>query len=286
MVVCVGQGQPRKPSSVRPPGRRDKTCCRGPPPTLVSLPDVAASPNDFWMPRGKPVKAGKGWDKKPAKEARLELNTGFVSPELRGELRDWWLKVVPKNPALTKMPTWDVASTCGIEGMEGLILVEAKAHLDELSKQGKKKPRTANGWKNHERIGSAIKQANAGLERATGGSWGLSRDHHYQLANRFAWSWKLALVGVPVVLVYLGFLNVQEMAPKDVPLRSEGDWTRALKDHTRGIVDDRCWGKRMEVNGIPFWPLMRTIDVPFTPTAAGGRASPRGGGARRPRSLA
>ena len=107
-MACVGQGQPRKPSSVRPPGRRDK---------------------------------------KPAKEARLEL--------------------------------------------------------------------------------------------ATGGSWGLLRDHHYQLANRFAWSWKLALVGVPVVLVYHGFLNAQEMAPKDVPLRSEGDWTRALKDHTRGIVDER-----------------------------------------------
>ena len=26
---------------------------------LVGLPDIAVSPNDFWMPRGKPVKTGK-----------------------------------------------------------------------------------------------------------------------------------------------------------------------------------------------------------------------------------
>ena len=30
---------------------------------LVSLPDVTVSPNDLWMPYGKPVKTGKGWKK-------------------------------------------------------------------------------------------------------------------------------------------------------------------------------------------------------------------------------
>ena len=161
------------------------------------------------------------------------------------------------------MPNWDVASTCEIEGIDGLILVEAKAHLGEMSKRGKEKPRTANGWKNHERIGSAIEQANAGLAHTTGGSWGLSRDHHYQLANRFAWSWKLVFLGVPVVLVYLGFLNAEEMAPENVPLRSESDWAYAVKGHARGIVDDACWEKHMVVNGTPCWPLVRTIDLPF-----------------------
>ena len=226
---------------------------------LVGLPDVAVSPNDFWMPRGRPVKAGNGWDKKPVAEARLDRDCRFVAPEVRHGLRDWWLEVERR----ANTPNWDVASTCKIEGTEGLLLVEAKAHLRELSKQGKSKPGTSNGRKNHERIGSAIEQANTGLERATGGSWRLSRDDHYQLANRFAWSWKLALLGVPVVLLYLGFLNAVEMTSESVPFRSAGDWARAMKDHARGIVDDACWEKRMDVKGTPCWPLVRTIDLPF-----------------------
>ena len=211
------------------------------------------------MPRGRPVKIGNGWDKKPAAEARLDRDRRFVAAEVRQCLRDWWLEVKPR----ANTPNWDVASTCEIEGKDGLILVEAKAHIDELSKRGKEKPSTANGWKNHERIGSAIEQANTGLAHATGGSWGLSREYHYQLANRFAWSWKLAFLGVPVVLVYLGFLNAEEMAPEDVPLRLESEWAYAVKDHARGIADDACWEKRMVVNGTPCWPLIRTIDLPF-----------------------
>ena len=63
---------------------------------------------------------------------------------------------------------------------------------------------------NHNQIGDAIQQANHGLEPLLPG-WDLSRDSHYQLSNRFAWSWKIASMGVPVVLVYLGFLNADEM---------------------------------------------------------------------------
>ena len=160
-------------------------------------------------------------------------------------------------------PHWDVASRCKIEGREGLLLVEAKAHSNELPNAGKPKPRTVNGWKNHEQIGSAIEQAQAGLGCVAGESWGLSRDGHYQLSNRFAWSWKLAALGVPVVLLYLGFVNAEDMAQDGEPFRSDGDWARALKDHARGVVDDSCWGRRLEVNGTPFRPLIRTIELPF-----------------------
>ena len=225
---------------------------------LVGLPDVAVSPNHFWMPRGKPVKTGKEWDKGPAAEARLDRDARFVAPEVRRQLFDWWLEIVPANT-----PNWDVASRCKIEGREGLLLVEAKAHSNELSNAGKPKPRTVNGWKNHEQIGSAIEQAQAGLGCVAGESWGLSRDSHSQLSNRFAWSWKLAAIGVPVVLLYLGFLNAEDMAQDGEPFRLEGDWARALKDHARGVVDDSCWGRRLEVNGTPFRPLIRTIELPF-----------------------
>ncbi len=168
---------------------------------LIGLANVTVSSNHFWMPRGKPVRMAGGWDKKPAAEARLDRDLGFVGPEVQRHLRDWWLSVVLPR---ANTPNWDVASTCRIEGKEGLLLVEAKAHQNELSRAGKgKKPSTENGRKNHERIGSAIEQANAGLGSVTRGIWGLSRDHHYQLANRFAWSWKLAMLGVPVVLLYI-----------------------------------------------------------------------------------
>jgi crotonobetainyl-CoA:carnitine CoA-transferase CaiB-like acyl-CoA transferase len=31
--------------------------------------------------------------------------------------------------------------------------------------------------------------------------WSLSVDSHYQICNRFAWAWKIASLGVPVVLI-------------------------------------------------------------------------------------
>ena len=224
---------------------------------LVGLANVTVSRNDFRMPRGKPVRMGAGWDKKPVAEARLDRDDRFVGPEVRRDLRDWWLSVVPR----ANTPNWDVASTCKIEGREGLLLVEAKAHRKELSDAGKPKPSTTNGCKNHERIGSAIEQANAGLGSVTRRTWGLSRDDHYQLANRFAWSWKLAQLGVPVVLLYLGFLNADDMTPHDALFRSKDDWARALRDHARGVVDDSCWGNRLDVDGTPFRPLIRAIQL-------------------------
>lgn len=146
--------------------------------------------------------------------------------------------------------------------------MEAKAHRCELAREerGKPRPSTENGWRNHERINSAIEQANAGLRSVTGGNWRLSRDDHYQLANRFAWSWKLAMLGVPVVLLYLGFLNAEEMAADGAPFSTEDDWACALRYHARGIVDDSCWGNRLDVRGTPFWPLIRAhaIELPLS----------------------
>ena len=131
---------------------------------LVGLPDVTVSANDFWMPRGKPVWTSEGWSKRPSVEARLDRDVGFLGPEVRQQLRDWWLKVVRG----ANTPNWDVATTCKIEGRNGLLLMEAKAHSNELSNAGKSTPRNENGWKNHERIGSAIEQARAGLGRDVG----------------------------------------------------------------------------------------------------------------------
>lgn len=49
-----------------------------------------------------------------------------------------------------------------------------------------------------------IAEACAGLQ-LLGPAVRISRDSHYQLSNRVAFAWKLATLGLPTVLVYLGF---------------------------------------------------------------------------------
>ena len=214
--------------------------------------------DDFWMPRGRPIWTGKTWDLSPAKEARIDRTEEFVQRRKRDEITRWWLAACRGNT-----PNWDLASTCSIEGRKGLLLVEAKAHASELSVSGKPRPSSASAGalENHERIGSAISEASADLERLTGRPWRLSRDDRYQLSNRFAWSWKLASLQIPVALVYLGFLNANEMDQDGALFRAEGDWSKAVFSHASGAVDETIWGERIETSGSPFIPLVRAAEV-------------------------
>lgn len=232
---------------------------------LVNCRDVAVSSSHKWMPCGKPICRNGKWNDAPAKELALIKKikkNNFLLGGVQGDLRKWWLAV----DRAAKTPTWDIASTCEIAGKRGLLLVEAKAHKKELSPSGKLYT-SKNNPRNHEQIGQAIAEANAGLERATGNPWHLSRDSHYQLSNRFAWAWKLASLGVPVVLVYLGFLNAQDMANEGSLFHCYTDWERALKTYGDGVVDNSCWGKRWDIDGTALIPLIRTIDQPFDPSA-------------------
>ncbi len=229
---------------------------------LVGLPgEVSVAPSDTWMPHGKPVRKNDGsWDKKPTAEARLDRPNSLVDPKIQKELQAWWLAVV-RGAANT--PNWDIASTCLIRGEGGLLLIEAKAHPSELSQAGKSLPSSKNSQSNHDQIGRAIAEANKAFQAVTGKKWGLSRDSHYQLSNRFAWSWKLALLGIPVVLVYLGFLNAQDMAREGRLFQSEANWEHTLKDYCDGVVDDTCWGQWLDFRGVPLIPLIRGIDQPL-----------------------
>ncbi len=236
---------------------------------LVDYPGVVVSCNDKWMPYGKPVWKSYGkWDKEPSKEAQLDKSC--LVECISEQLKEWWLATYNDE---TKTPTWDIASTCTIQGEQGLLLVEAKAHRNELDESGKtlsqNQQRNANSRKNHARIREAIIEANKNLKQVTTGPWDLSIDHHYQLSNRFAWAWKLAMLEIPVALVYLGFLNAEEMADRGPPFSTEVEWEKVLKKHCEGIVDDTCWGERLDIKGTPhikgtpLIPLIRAIDQPF-----------------------
>lgn len=224
---------------------------------LIELPDTVVNPADFWMPSGKPVARPSGWDDTLVREARLDHVARLLPATIRLVLKDWWLAVARG----ANTPNWDLASTCTIRGRQGLLLVEAKAHGNELSAAGKSLPTSANGWKNHEQIAMAIAGANSALKHATSGDWSLSRDDSYQLSNRFAWAWKIVSLGVPVVLLYLGFLRAEEMAGNGTPFRTHHDWDNALRDHATGVVDATCWNTPIELGDVPLYPLIRSLEV-------------------------
>jgi len=202
---------------------------------------------DHWMPGGflEPD------------ETKLGETSMFLTEDQCKEVTDWWLAA--RKGA--NIPNWDIVSTCTFEDRRGLILVEAKAHGAELKDEGKK----AGNENNEKRIHAAIQEANAGLNTILPG-WKLSKDSHYQLCNRFAWSWKIASLGVPVILVYLGFLNAEEMVDQGSPFRSDYEWEGVVRKHSHGIIPDGAWNKRLEINDTPMYALIRTVDIHWVPS--------------------
>jgi len=217
--------------------------------TLLACPSgaVITAGLDKWRPRGR----------EDYKETTLVDEADFLPPGVSQTLTGWWLEVVRR----ARLPNWDIASSCLIEGKRGLLLVEAKAHDKELSPAGKKPSKTANGKLNNTKIGTAIELANTGLNGVLKG-WALTRDSDYQLCNRFAWTWKLASLGVPVVLIYLGFLNAREMLDQGEPFTNHGAWEACLRSHAKNRVPDAAWGKRFQINGVPAWFLIKSMELP------------------------
>ena len=236
---------------------------------LVCIPDeVVVDHSDRWMPYGKPVQRKGSWDKTPAKEPQLDELANLLprnikrQQEIKEQLLNWWLAV----PGRATTPNWDIVSTCTIKGKAGLVLVEAKAHLNELSPRGKRCPgpsASENSRMNHRQIKRAIAKAATCLQSATKESWNISRDSHYQLSNRFAWSWKLVSLGIPVVLLYLGFLNAAEMKDRRKIFCSHSEWVDALNNHGECVVDNTCWENWLDFDGVPLLPLIRSRCQPF-----------------------
>ena len=218
---------------------------------MVDRTGVKISAQDSWQPRGTAC----------VREAQLDkvspCGTALLPADTRKNLREWWLA---EGGSRSQTPNWDIASTCTIFGRKGLLLVEAKAHTGELPPTDRCGATSA---RNRERIKCAIEEANAGLQRVTGDSWCLSADDCYQVCNRFAWSWKLASLNVPVALVYLGFLDAFEVNDLGNPFRSDAAWRGALRKYCRNVIDVSCWGRILDVHGTPMLPLMRTRLQPY-----------------------
>lgn len=224
--------------------------------SALAAPFATIGPNDQWMPRG--------FDQ--TDEATLPEAVGLLPDRLRADLKQWWLAV---SSATTRTPNWDIASTCSVEGKPGLLLIEAKAHEQELIKEetGRKSvesPVSGSARRNLLRIDWAVRDASLALSEATGLPWALSRDWNYQMSNRFAWAWKIADLGVPIVLVYLGFLNASDMSePGTAPLADADAWSSLVRSHSASVVPNEVWGRRWSVGGAPFIPLIRSLELPL-----------------------
>jgi hypothetical protein len=184
--------------------------------------------------------------------------------KIKEKIKDnWWL--TPKKGGNT--PNWDLVSSCTLDnGDKALIIVEAKAHKGELDKSGKKlkSDASADSKANHESIKKAIEEANDGLNKAYGSKrFDISVDKCYQLSNRFAFAWKLAELEIPVILVYLGFINATEM---DNYFDDYDDWKEALLKHSKGIIPEEVWNNGpIKIDKTPIHPICKIVDIQAVP---------------------
>jgi len=222
--------------------------------TTLIAPFGEVTAENSWMPDGFTC----------CQEAQLTTAERIISDQhLRDSLLNWWLAVPGVSKPTT--PNWDIASTCKIDGEPGILLIEAKAHDAELRNEERGKPLGKEDGKgvatetrrNHVSIGACIQEASLALSGETGLPWALSRDWNYQMANRFAWAWKLTELGKPVILVYLGFLGCEEMP---IPIRNEQHWRELVEDHSRTLFPREVWNKSWTVHGHVLIPLIRVYD--------------------------
>jgi hypothetical protein len=159
-------------------------------------------------------------------------------------------------------PNWDIAAGCLIDDTPGLILVEAKANWPELGEGGK--PQTSNASErskdNHERVGKAIQEACTGW-RQLDSRVDIKQSSHYQLANRLAFTWKLATLGIPVVLMYLGFTGDEGIRDAGEPFKDDADWQRAFRQYADASIPADLFDRRLAFGSTPVWLLSRSQPV-------------------------
>jgi len=227
--------------------------------TKLIAPFGAISPEDKWMPQGF----------EQIDEAELHKAVRLLGEGECAEIRRWWFALF--RGGIQKGPSFDIACTCSVAGTTatkpGILLIEAKAHDDELIKEEAGKPLRTNpsaGMKsNHARISEVIQAANSQFRAATACEWSLSRDARYQMSNRFASACKLAELGYPVILVYLGFLKANEMADRGKPFASAAEWEALVKLHSEPLFPAAVWNQPWTLNRQSFVPLIRSVEWPL-----------------------
>jgi hypothetical protein len=231
--------------------------------TGLILPYGFVSLTDRWMPEGF----------SQTDEAELHKASRLLNEAHRTEVRQWWFEIF--RGSLQTSPSFDIASTCtvadGKESRPGILLIEAKAHDEELRCEERGKPlkeKPSPGEQtNHRRIGAAIREASESFTKVTGLNWSLSHESRYQMSSRFALAWKLTALGYPVILVYLGFLKADEMADggKRKPFTTAAEWDALVRSHSASLFPAGVWNQPWALHGQRFVSLIRSVEWPLNP---------------------
>ncbi len=227
------------------------------------------------------VRAPCGMDR--PEEPRIDEVNGLIKDhDVRAALHDWWVEPDAKG----RTPAWNIAAACTIGSRPGVLLVETMAHVGELNSDHmptREKPHLA-------RIRGALAEASDGWNAALldyadqrgfklSHKVKLSTDSHYRLSTRFAFAWKLADLGVPVALVYLGFLNAMEIEDDGRLLfRNHAMWGRCVFEKTNKPLPEEIWNETFDVRGTPLTVLQRSAQIaPLEKAPLNQRAHPGGG---------
>jgi hypothetical protein len=175
----------------------------------------------------------------------------------------WWVK------GQGTRPTWDLLCQVSVSERPGLLLTEAKAHEGELDWPGKRLSPSAKVASkiNHAQIAGCIREANDVLNKLCDGVFNLDLGSHYQLANRVAYAWKLADLGLPVVLLYLGFLCDTYFS--DDYFHNSEHWQRVMGGYLQGVVSQQFPERVHKVNGGSLQLLIRSMPVAEVSRRAG-----------------
>jgi len=209
---------------------------------------IIDSDSDEWMPKGA----------SNPREAELVYFIKNIDINLSKEIRSWWLSSSKK----ANTPNWDFVSTCKINNVKGLLLFEAKAHNNELSVHGKtlKKNSSIDSKANHLKITNAINEANNHIKKEYGGI-NISIEKCYQLSNRIAYSWWLANHGIPVILVYVGFLNADDVADVGEPFKNPEDWNLTFREYSKKLGVDKLIDNKIDCGNSYFILTTLALDT-------------------------
>jgi len=202
------------------------------------------------------IRMPSGWEQ--SKESRLfDKASPFLDPGRKDTVRRWWLAHEGNTP------NWDlIVQAAGRDG-PALVLVEAKAKVSEFdckskpllyrSEDPEARERTT---ENHRQIGRAIDEASNALS-----SQGIciSCEHHYQLSNRIAMAWKLASLGVPSTLVFLGFTGDREIAREGDHFADDDHWRTAFTEYLKGVLPEELLEKDISAGTASFRVLSRSL---------------------------
>ena len=201
------------------------------------------------MPRGRSV---------PCVVPLYRTSEPFLPESIRKELDSWWLA---QRSGKQIRPSWDLVVSCKIQGKRGLVLAQGKANEKELAEEEKgKKYNRATNFDAYEHLGNVIEEARAALDAVVAGV-GISRDRFYQLSSRVAFAWKLAAIGIPCVLIYLGFLENQAWKTRKKPFLDDACWRSFVVEHCSEVLPPAMFDREIKCGKASMWLLARSLDT-------------------------